>query len=130
MNTDVKAKWIEALRSGEFDQVDGYLNKDDSGFCCLGVLCELAVEDGVVQKRQVPTSSTGVMEYFDPENDEEDYEAYNLPSKVMDWAGLTSENPEVTYTHDDVKTQYSLAELNDGVRLSFEQIADQIEEKL
>jgi hypothetical protein len=36
----LKAKWVEALRSGEYKQTRNYL-QDEYGFCCLGVLCEV-----------------------------------------------------------------------------------------
>ena len=43
MDAQLKAKWIEALRSGDFKQGHAALF-DDVGeqkiFCCLGVLCE------------------------------------------------------------------------------------------
>lgn len=32
--------WIEALESGRYRQTDGKLRRD-TGFCCLGVLCDL-----------------------------------------------------------------------------------------
>lgn len=41
MNPELKAKWVAALRSGEYRQVSGRLRKGD-GFCCLGVLCTVA----------------------------------------------------------------------------------------
>ena len=40
MNPQVKEKWVNALRSGEYSQCDGKLRSAD-GFCCLGVLCDL-----------------------------------------------------------------------------------------
>jgi hypothetical protein len=45
MNPEIKAKWVEALRSGEYRQARRRLRLDDSAgpsYCCLGVLCELA----------------------------------------------------------------------------------------
>lgn len=41
MNPELKAKWVEALRSGEYQQGVMYLKRDGC-FCCLGVLCEVA----------------------------------------------------------------------------------------
>jgi hypothetical protein len=38
MDAELKAKWIAALRGGEFKQTTGWL-KDERGYCCLGVLC-------------------------------------------------------------------------------------------
>lgn len=40
MNPEIKAKWIEALRSGKYQQTAGTLRNND-GFCCLGVLCDV-----------------------------------------------------------------------------------------
>jgi hypothetical protein len=41
MDPVLKAKWIEALRSGEYQQTFGAL-RDNDGHCCLGVLCEVS----------------------------------------------------------------------------------------
>lgn len=43
--------WIKALRSGEYKQTRCTL-KDNKGFCCLGVLCDLAAKDGGEQWEQ------------------------------------------------------------------------------
>ncbi len=43
MNDAVKA-WVAALRSGDYKQTTGQLNKtvlDEQRFCCLGVLCDI-----------------------------------------------------------------------------------------
>jgi hypothetical protein len=40
MKADLKTKWIEALRSGEYEQGQSFLREGDK-FCCLGVLCDL-----------------------------------------------------------------------------------------
>ena len=40
-------KWINALRSGRYPQGQMALNTDNSAFCCLGVLCEVAIDNGV-----------------------------------------------------------------------------------
>lgn len=40
MSPELKTRWLEALRSGEYKQGRAYLRKDDK-FCCLGVLCDL-----------------------------------------------------------------------------------------
>ncbi len=41
MNLELKQKWLDALRSGKYKQGTQYLNSS-SGYCCLGVLCEVA----------------------------------------------------------------------------------------
>lgn len=37
---DFKKKWVDALRSGEFEQCHGKLH-DGIGYCCLGVACKI-----------------------------------------------------------------------------------------
>lgn len=41
MDAEIKAKWIDALRSGKFKQGRGQFEYEGS-FCCLGVLCKVA----------------------------------------------------------------------------------------
>jgi hypothetical protein len=52
MNADVKTRWLTALRSGEYKRAEGRLHKKDintgeESFCCFGVLCDLAVKEGI-----------------------------------------------------------------------------------
>lgn len=130
MNPEVKAKWVAALRSGEYKQARGYLRvaktvDGASGFCCLGVLCDLAVKEGVIE---APMEEDGIY-VFGPNK-----ETKTLPGVVTDWAELEDESPEVMVDGEEVE----LARLNDtGLdlmddlgRWSFEQIADTIEENL
>lgn len=39
--SDIQKKWVEALRSGEYRQGEGYLQDHEGKFCCLGVACEI-----------------------------------------------------------------------------------------
>lgn len=41
MNAELKAKWIEALRSGAYRQGIASFERDGK-YCCLGVLCVVA----------------------------------------------------------------------------------------
>lgn len=43
MKRSERDAWLEALRSGKYNQTKGHLKRRDS-YCCLGVLCDL---DGV-----------------------------------------------------------------------------------
>lgn len=130
MRSDVKAKWVQALRSGEYQQTVGLLhrvvdgNTDGStnpdaglqvGFCCLGVLCEVAVKDGVISATH---KDGGHFVLYGKEG------ISMLPEKVQQWAGLTSLG-----TYEDNGETRSLAELNDHDRLNFNQIADVVERK-
>lgn len=41
MNPKMKQKWVEALRSGKYEQGKGMLKTGDGNFCCLGVLADI-----------------------------------------------------------------------------------------
>ena len=40
MKTALKQKWVQALRSGKYEQGSGRLREDDC-FCCIGVLADI-----------------------------------------------------------------------------------------
>lgn len=42
MEASLKAKWIEALRSGKYKQGRWALRTKADDFCCLGVLCDVS----------------------------------------------------------------------------------------
>lgn len=46
MNQEIKQRWVAALRSGQYKQGRYMLRSKDDCFCCLGVLCDLMVQDG------------------------------------------------------------------------------------
>lgn len=46
MDNELKSQWVAALRSGKYKQTQGTL-KDSTGFCCLGVLREIAGHDAL-----------------------------------------------------------------------------------
>lgn len=50
MNPEVKTKWVAALRSGDYRQGRGTLRSSADEYCCLGVLCDLAVKDGILDQ--------------------------------------------------------------------------------
>lgn len=117
MNEDVKRQWVSALRSGEYEQ--GYERlKGDGRFCCLGVLCDLAVDAGVVDGWRKKKVADLVLNSIGAHG-EVDF----LPREVQEWAGIDEKNPVV----DDGET---LTGLNDVEGLSFEEIANIIEEEL
>ncbi len=41
MNPEWKAKWLEALKSGEYKKAKKRLRNRNGGMCCLGVLCDI-----------------------------------------------------------------------------------------
>lgn len=123
MNPEIKALWIAALRSGEYEQGVAALNSENK-FCCLGVLCELAVkEGGIVQV----SDRKGIVSY-------DGYSAY-LPDSVREWAGVGDEDgkfeEKITYELPEYPGRMAVAStltrLNDSARYNFNQIADVIE---
>lgn len=119
LDPGVKAKWVEALRSGKYKQGRYNLHYKDA-YCCLGVLCEVAVAEGVVTsaKRQLES-------YHTCEEVGYTAELYTLlpPPEVITWAGLSSRNG-VFGTRDRL---FSLASMNDA-GLPFVRIAEAIED--
>jgi hypothetical protein len=112
MNPEIKARWTAALRSGEYQQSTEYLHYKN-GYCCLGVLCELAVQDNIIP----PAINLG------------DSWAYDgaeklLPDKVIAWAGLHEDDPAVKFNFET-----GLAELNDDGH-DFNELADLIDNHL
>jgi hypothetical protein len=87
MKPEVKAQWIAALRNGEYQQGQMSLSKDGK-FCCLGVLCDLAVKAGVI-----PAPSTRNTLGDDLYGTEDKCDV--LPAEVKVWAGLVEANPGV-----------------------------------
>jgi hypothetical protein len=108
MKPEIKAIWIAALRNGEYTQTTGTL-RNDQGYCCLGVLCDLHAKAGLGEWEDTAYDNTVDL----------------LPDIVALWAG-TNECPDV----NDI----ALVDLNDGVngytQRDFKQIADLIEEFL
>jgi len=49
MDQSIKEKWVEALRSGDYERGEGALrrgySKDSDKYCCLGVLCDIVKEE-------------------------------------------------------------------------------------
>lgn len=105
MNQEIKQRWIEALRSNEYQQDINRL-KTTKGFCCLGVLCDLHRKetDGKWEGSYYQNVST------------------SIPLEVLKWSGLSSVDPVIG--------NKSLTEYNDNLKYNFNQIADLIEEGL
>jgi hypothetical protein len=62
-----KARWLAALRSGEYRQCKGFLTLN-GGFCCLGVYAH-AVHNFPVSELFYKASLTGTLQIFDLGND-------------------------------------------------------------
>lgn len=78
MRKEIADKWVAALQSGEYKQGRMTLSNPYGEFCCLGVLCELAVEEGVIE----PSDEVAGVITYDGE-----YTQF-LPEKVKRWAEM------------------------------------------
>lgn len=115
MKEDIAQRWVDALRSGKYSQAKGSLQKI-GGFCCLGVLCEIAVEDGIIP---APVVDKGEVAYG---GDDELKDTDLPPQSVEDWSGLDVRKTYVVNGLDE-----TLYGLNDDRGFTFNQIADVIE---
>lgn len=120
MKKAMKAKWIEALRSGKYKQGNGALKKKCDGYCCLGVLAAISgcTWRGFDCDRMRPFKN-GKLVGYTGKNMEDDGCGY-LKS---DFAGLP------------IQTQKKLAQMNDGGGIwgsvsSFKKIADYVEKHI
>lgn len=76
-----KDLWLEALRSGEYKQVRGFLHTD-KGFCCLGVACDLT--KAKPWDDEIHLNSAGIRFRETRATQSEDYpRGKDLPARVM-----------------------------------------------
>lgn len=136
MNPVIKAKWVAALRSGNFQQgTAGGLRMIVDGrteHCCLGVLCELAKEDGVVTAKKSGGSGSVTL-FYDPTDPDDVGSSGYLPEVVVRWAGLPNRDPAVLWHDTDGRGDRwyrTLASINDSGEVPFPQIADLIKAAL
>lgn len=142
MNPQIRAQWVAALRSGEYQQTNDYLHVRGVGYCCLGVLCELAAQAGVIDADEVAIGERNdaeveVTSYGDASWRSEQH----LPKPVIEWAGIVQERSNFGDASDPFVRRpeglpdgavgslgyVSLVALNDSAGWSFEQIASAIE---
>lgn len=106
-------KWVNALASGRFAQGSGALCRNQQ-YCCLGVACVVAMEDGVeMQVRHEPDDSkpADIVTYWD-------LSGWVMPEKVAEWLGVGEANPMLA--------GQEASWWNDSAALGFEGIAQLI----
>lgn len=135
MKHDIAMKWVAALRSGNYTQTKGVL-KDDTGYCCLGVLC-------AIQGREFHYSPEPLITHpdvVDPRYYVDDVESLARTNIGRNWSTLPTDlvrelemhSPSGEFTPDGALDEegytknYDLAELNDAGK-TFDEIADLIE---
>jgi len=120
VNSDIKKRWVNALRSGKYVQIEGHLHDGEKGFCCLGVLTDLYLEENGTKEQKELWKVEGCLLDRDLER-----QVYYLGEEVRDWAGLYYADPAVK-TNEGRRFLTSLNDHNN----TFEQIANWIEEGL
>lgn len=104
MDPEIKAKWVEALRSGKYKQGQKRLRVDVNIWCCLGVLADINGEE---------------------------WESYLNEHYIEYWR--TVNGADIFYTGNGSLLLHPqadiLAQMNDR-GASFDEIADYIEENL
>lgn len=138
-NQEVMREWVSRLRSGDYTQGTGKLSYTDPGrndmrrHCCLGVLCDIAVEQGVMRPPATITEQIGIVKFghIEPRNalvniyGDGDGATTMPPKRVYEWADIPA-----GLLADIAKAElngHTLAHLNDGGK-TFAEIADLIEE--
>lgn len=122
MNPEIKDKWVEALRSGQYKQCDRTLMRQDEygnrTFCCLGVLTDLYLQEKNMQWD------------FNDVNGVPFYGKEVLTEQVIVWAGfpdrIIDTNAPSVHWRGDLPTLLTTMN-DDGVE--FPAIADIIEEQ-
>lgn len=110
---EARARWVEALRSGDYEQGRNRLRDMENRFCCLGVACDI---NGI--------------EWFPDVRGGEDPVRYGI--RQMNGAGEDLINLNCSGLPPVLERDLGVAsgtfiELNDDLQCSFSQIADYIE---
>ena len=123
MKKEIAEKWVEALRSGKFNQGRNYLKRttgEEATHCCLGVLCELHNE---LNEETIEESSMWLGEVGNKDSIHTfDGATGALSITVQHWAGIKTDNGSVG--------GYCLTTMNDDAENSFAEIADFIEKNI
>jgi hypothetical protein len=117
---------VDALRSGRFEQGKGRLAKDDM-YCCLGVACVVAQENGLALTTKVNSDGDvlfGLGEVATPAWGA-DSNSTHLPSSVQNWYGFGDSDPSLLDAEGHVLGDAT--QLNDEFEYDFARIADAFE---
>jgi hypothetical protein len=110
MKPEIKQKWVEALRSGDYKQTKGMLRRTtpEQSYCCLGVLTDLYIKENNGNWNNYAGKTS-------------------LTHSVKEWAGLKVNDPTLTRNHGNI---ISCIIANDKCGYGFNKIADLVEENL
>ena len=118
MSKAMRERWKLNLRSGEYKQGTGTLRNVQGGFCCLGVLADTELDGWWIEYSEralqllVPGCGTFIGDFGDVGEDPQRSEA------VLAKLGMTKEQ------------MHTFVQLNDQHGISFDQIAQRVDEIL
>ena len=103
-------KWIEALESGLYEQGRGQLVDHEDKFCCLGVACNVAIENGAPLHWKYSKGHYMIV----AEKPRDKHHAF-MNHQALEWYGL-----------DDYFYQEEYCSMNDQRKKTFKQIAGKL----
>ncbi len=112
---DFKKGWVDALKSGEYNQVEGLFYEEGCGYCALGV--------AIVECLSIDKSFLDGMSTLD-----NICEKYKIPyaDVKIPWRYGSSDKT----VRDTVELENMIMEMNDGDGASFSEIAEWIEDNI
>ena len=134
INEQLYTEWIDALKSNNYAKTHQYL-RDNNGFCCLGVLCDITDSSGWNSETGVVVNSLSVADYiysYNPRNSGKLPSTFALPLEIQREVGIPSTTGkfllrdlpadivnkiyELNITVNEHREHYScsLAAINDG----------------
>jgi len=117
----IAIKWADLLESEEFTQGTDALCKLGR-YCGLGVLCELAVREGIIPPPNPELSMNGRAWYG---TDEFNGSTQSLPVAVLEWAGMWNSLGEFLSGRYEKLT---IAQMNDALGYTFDELGRLIRE--
>jgi hypothetical protein len=118
MNPEIKARWVAALRGGEYGQGHGHLHGREGSMCCLGVLCDLHANETGGGWRRGGDGYDLAARYLGERN--------YLPEEVVRWSGL----PDRTGGLVEIRGAREKLPVHNDAGRTFAEIADAIEAQL
>jgi hypothetical protein len=99
MNEEIKDKWVSRLDSGEYEQITGMLHDRGNGYCALGVLGQIYIEETGRAHWEIDLGDPSLMLLVAGSQRLDG----SLPWPVRSWAGLTSIVHEIPAMNDGLR---------------------------
>lgn len=130
MKREIAMEWVAELSKYKQGKMALHQPADEGDkFCCLGVLCEMAVRKGIIPEPAIRGYSPTAREPDGTRLYGAARKTNYLPREVEDWAGMRTSDGSFIVDGGVYGTQesYCLANMNDRSDVGFEDIAAVIE---